>query len=134
MPDREFASLEKTPSLNIVEAKRAAAGGSADFTFTLTNPGSTNAQACLGPSRSVSYKSASSSGIRSTFVDHPGCTREFTIHPGGVMSWAETLEVPPLSEGRVEVEVSVQIVNPRRCGSWGNCAAFDLKASQFEIP
>ena len=23
---------------------------------------------------------------------------------------------------------------PRRCGSWGNCAAFDLTSNQFEIP
>jgi hypothetical protein len=81
----------------------------------------------------VSYKVASSSGISSTLVDHPGCTREFTIQSGGVMSWDETLVVPGLSQGRVEVEVSVQIVNPRRCGSWGNCAAIELKSNQFEI-
>ncbi len=49
------------------------------------------------------------------------------------MTWAETLEVPRLSEGRVQLQVDVQIVNPRRCGSWGNCAAFDLKSNQFEI-
>jgi hypothetical protein len=45
------------------------------------------------------------------------------------MSWAETLEVPRLSQGRVEIEVGVQIVNPRRCGSWGNCAAIELKST-----
>lgn len=116
MPDREFAALEKTLTLNIAEAKRSASGGSADFSFGLTNRVSTSAKACLGPSHSVSYKAASSSGISSRLVDHPGCTREFTVQPGGVMSWAETLEVPRLSEGRVELEVSVQIVNPRRCG------------------
>ena len=134
MPDREFAALEKALTLKIAEAKRSATGGSVDFSFELTNRGSTSAKACLGPSRSVSYKVASSSGISRRFVDHPACTREFTIQPAGVMSWAETLEVPQLSEGRVELEVDVQIVNPRRCGSWGNCAAFDLKSNQFEIP
>jgi hypothetical protein len=133
MPDPEFAALESALILSIVEAKRSGSGGSADLSFELTNRGSTSAKACLGPSRSVSYKFASSSGISSTFVDHPGCTREFTIQSGGVMSWAETLEVPRLSQGRVEVGVSVQIVNPRRCGSWGNCAAIDLKSNQFEI-
>jgi hypothetical protein len=134
MPDPKFAALKGALTLSIVEAKRSESGASADFTFRLANRGSATAKACLGPSRSVSYKVASSSGISSRLVDHPGCTREFTIQPGGVMSWAETLEVPRLSEGRVEIEVSVQIVNPRRCGGWGNCAAFDLKANQVEIP
>lgn len=132
-PDREFAALEKALTLNIAEAKRSASGGSVDFSFELTNRGSTSAKACLGPSRSVSYKGASSGGTGGTSVDHPGCMREFTIQPGGVMSWAETLEVPRLSQGRVEVEVSVQIVNPRRCGGVG-CPAIDLKSKQFEIP
>lgn len=134
MPDPEFASLKGALTLSIVEAERSESGASADFTFRLANRGSTTAKACLGPSRSVSYKVASSSGISGSFVDHPGCTREFAIQPGGEMTWAETLEVPRLSEGRVHLQVDVQIVNPRRCGSWGNCAAFDLKSSQFEIP
>jgi hypothetical protein len=134
MPDREFAELETALILRIAEARRSASGGAVDFSFEMTNRGSTSAKACLGPSRRVSYKVASSSGISSRLVDHPGCTREFTIQPAGVMLWAETLEVPRLSEGRVELEVEVQVVNPRRCGSWGNCAAFDLKSNQFEIP
>jgi hypothetical protein len=134
VPDPAFAALKGALTLSIVEAKRSASVGSADFSFKLTNRGSTSANACLGPSRSVSYKAASSSGISSSFVDHPGCTREFAIQSGGVVAWAETLEVPRLAEGRVEVEVSVQIVNSRRCGSWGNCAAIDLKSNQFEIP
>ena len=134
IPDPEFAGLERALTLRIVQAKRSASGDSADFSFELTNRGSTSANACLGPSRSVSYKAASSGGISSTFVDHPGCTREFAIQSGSVMSWDETLEVPRLSQGRVEVEVGVQIVNPWRCGSWGNCAAIDLKSNQFEIP
>jgi hypothetical protein len=134
VPDPEFAALESALTLSIVGAKRSASGGSGDFSFELTNRGSRSAKACLGPSRSVSYKVASSGGTSSTFVDHPGCTREFTIQPGGVMSWDETLEVPRLSQGHVEVEVSVQIVNPRRCGSWGNCAAIYLKSNPFEIP
>ena len=133
IPDPEFAALKSALTLTLVEAKRSASGGSADFSFELTNRRSTSAKACLGPSRSVSYKVATFSGISSAFVDHPGRAREFTIQPGGVMSWDETLEVPRLTQGRVEVEVSVQIVNPRRCGSWGNCAAIELKSNQFEI-
>jgi hypothetical protein len=134
MPDPEFAALKTALILRIVEAKRAASGGTINFSLELTNRGSASAKACLGPSRSVSYKVASSSGTSFTSVDHPGCTREFTIQSGGVMSWDETLEVPRLSQGRVEVEVSVQIVNPRQCGNWGNCIAIDLKSNQFEIP
>jgi hypothetical protein len=133
MPDREFAALEKALTVRIADAKRNPSGGSVDFSFEMTNRGSTIAKACLGPSRSVSYRLSSSSGTSSTFVDHPGCTREFTIQPGGVMSWAETLEVPRLSQGRIDLQVDIQIVNPRRCGSWGNCAAFDLKSNHFEL-
>jgi len=133
IPDPEFAALESALTVSIVEAKRSASSGSADFSFELTNRGRTSAKACLGPSRSVSYKVAASSGISSSFVDHPGCTREFTIQSGGVMAWDETLEVPRLSQARVEVQVTVQIVNPRRCGNWGNCAAIELKSNQFQI-
>jgi hypothetical protein len=133
MPDPEFAELKDALTFSIVEAKRNESGGSADFTFRLTNRGSTAANACLGPSRSMSYKVASSSGISSNFVSHPGCMREFTIQPGGVMGWTETLQVPRLSQGRVELEVDVQLVNPRRCSSVG-CTAFDLKSNRFEIP
>ena len=134
VPDPEFAALGHALTVSIVEARRSASGSSADFSFELANRGNTSAKACLGPSRSVSYKVAASSGISSSFVDHPGCTREFAIQPGGVMAWGETLEVARLPQTRVEVEVSVQIVNPRRCGSWGNCAAIELKSNQFEIP
>ena len=131
MPDREFAALEKALTLRIADATRHPSGGSVDFSFEMTNGGSTMAKACLGPSRSVSYRVASSSGASSTFVDHPGCTREFTIQPGGVMSWTERLEVPRLSHGRMDLQVDVQIVNPRRCGRRGNCAAFDLESPHF---
>jgi hypothetical protein len=128
MQDPEFATLKSSLVLRIVEAKHSASGDSAEFSFELMNRGSTSANACLGPSRSVSYKVASSEGSSSTLVSHPGCTREFTIESGGSMSWAETLVVPRLSE----VEVTVEIANPRRCGSLG-CATIDLKSNQFEI-
>jgi hypothetical protein len=133
MPDPAFTSTVSALTLHIAEATRSASGGSADFSFELRNRGSTNAKACLGPSRNVSYEVGSSSGTSMTFVDHPGCTREFTIQSGGVMSWDETLEVSHLSQRHIKVEVSIQIVNPRRCGSFGACATIDLKSNQFEI-
>jgi hypothetical protein len=133
IPDGEFAALEETLTVRIADAKRSPSGSSVDFSFEITNRGSTIAKACLGPSRSVSYRFSSSSGTSSKFVDHPGCTREFTIQPGGVMSWAETLEMPRLSQGPVALQVDVQIVNPRRCGNWGKCVAFDLASNQFEL-
>jgi hypothetical protein len=133
LPDREFAALPKALSLKIADARTGASGGSVDFTFAVTNRGRTVAKACLGPSRKVSFRLASSSGTGGTLVDHPGCTREFTIQPGGVMSWAETLEVPRLSQERIDLQVDVQIVNPRRCGNWGNCAAFYLESNHFEL-
>jgi hypothetical protein len=138
MPDSAFAAMGSALTLHIAEARRNASSGSADFSFELTNRGSTSAKACLGPSRGVSYKLESSGGISSTFfsstlLDHPGCTREFTIQSGGVMSWDETLEVSHLSHRHIKIEVSIQIVNPRRCGSFGGCATIDLKSNQIEI-
>jgi hypothetical protein len=79
VPDREFAVLEKRLTVRIVEATRSASGGSIDFSCELANHGSASATACLGPSRSVSYKVASLNGISDHTVDHPGCMREFTI-------------------------------------------------------
>jgi hypothetical protein len=134
VPDRELAALEKGLTVKIVEATRSASGTSVDFTFELANHGSTSETACLGPSRSMSYKVGSLSGTSVHRVDHRGCMREFTIQSGGVMSWVETLEVPRLPDGPPEVQVSLQIVNPRRCGRWRACAAIDLKSNQFEIP
>jgi len=134
VPDREFAALKEGLTVRIVDARRSVPGGSVDFSFELSNHGSTSGTACLGPSRSVSYKVGSSTGTTIHRVDHPGCMREFTIQSGGAMSWTETLEVPRLPDGRAEVEVSVQIVDPRRCGRWAACAAIDLKSNQFEIP
>ena len=134
MPDPEFAALKNVLSLRLVEAKRSTSSNSVDLSFELTNRGRTTATACLGPSRSVSYRGSSSGGTSGDFVDHPGCTREFSIRSGSKMAWDETLDVGGLPHGRVEAEASVQIVNPRRCGSWGNCAAFDLTSNQVEIP
>jgi hypothetical protein len=134
VPDRQFAALEKGLTVKIVDATRSPSGGSVDFSFELANHGKSSGTACLGPSRSVSYKVGSLSGTTVHRVDHAGCMREFTIQSGGVMSWVETLEVPRLPDCRAEVEVSVQIVNPRRCGSLGRCAAIDLKSNHFEIP
>lgn len=81
MADPEFAALKNALTLRIVAAKRNASGGITDFSLELTNRGSTSAKACLGPSRSVSYKVASSSGTSSTFVDHPGCGDRSQVEP-----------------------------------------------------
>lgn len=134
VPDREFSALKDTLTLSIVAAERRESGESVDFTFILRNRGSRPALACLGPARSVSYEVASSSGVSFSFVNHPACMREFTIQPGREMTWAETLEVPQLPEGRVQLQIDVQIMNSQRCGGWVKCATFDLKSNEFEIP
>lgn len=133
MSDPEFFRLQRGLALTIVEAKRSAVPGSVDFKFELKNGGPAAASACLGPSRSVWYEAGSGGGVRSDVVDHPGCEREFAIQPGSAWAWSETLEVSRLSQG-VEVEVEVQIVNPRRCVSWSNCSVFDVRSNKVAIP
>ncbi len=134
VPDPEFSALKDTLGLSIVAAKRNTAVGLLDFDLQLTNRGDSTAKACLGESRSVSSRAGSWSGTSSTFVDHPGCMREFTIAPGGNMAWRETLEVRHLPDEAVEAKVDVQIVKPRRCGNWGSCAAFELTSNEVSIP
>ena len=138
MPDPEFAALQDALTLKIVEAKRNASGLSLDFSFELANRGSRNAKACLGPSRSVDYHwefpGGSGGGIMSDFVDHAGCMREFSMPPGSLMSWAETIDMHEMRQERLEVTVQVQITNPNRCGGWGNCASFDVESNRVDIP
>jgi hypothetical protein len=134
IPDPDFSAVQTSLSLNVVQATRLS-GDFAEFLLRLTNSGQRDAKACLGVSRSVSYRSPSGAGgISATFVDHSGCMRDFAIPMGGEMTWSETLEVIALSKGRVRVEVGVEIVNPRRCGGWGNCAFFEIKSSSYDIP
>jgi hypothetical protein len=137
MPDPAFDALAETLTLKIVDAKLNASRSSIDFSFELANRGTTTARACLGPSRSVDYdvdyKRGSEGGIIANFVDHPGCARQFAIEPGGALSWAETIEIRELRQGLLEVKVDVQVTNPNRCGSWGNCSAFDVTSNTFEI-
>jgi hypothetical protein len=132
MPDPEFSAVRRGLALTIVETKRGAVAGSVDFELELKNGGSASAIACLGPSRSVWYTTGSGGGVSGDLVDHAGCQREFAIQPGRTWGWSETLKVPELSQS-IEVEVGVQIVNPRRCGSWGNCSAFDVRSNKVVI-
>jgi hypothetical protein len=132
LPDLEFAQIERSLELTIVEVQPLPSGNSSEFVLRFTNKGQSVATACLGPSRSVWYDTAGPSGVSSESVDHPGCAREFTVRPGQSMTWSETLEVPHLTERRVEVAVSVQVVNPRQCSGWG-CASTEFKSNTREI-
>lgn len=124
LPDREFAQIGQSLKLRIEKAKRTESGKSIEFVFTIANEGRNAVNACLGPSRSVSYTTStagggSAGGVSFMSVDHPGCMKEFTMPPGRDMSWSEVIDVPHISESRVDVEVVVEVVNPRRCGGWG---------------
>jgi hypothetical protein len=133
VPDPDFAALESALVLRIGQAKRDEAGGAIDFTFELRNRGRESVSACLGMSRRVSYEANSRGGTSGTFVDHPGCVREFEIPPSGVMSWDENLKVSGLPRGPVEVEVTIEIVNPRRCQGGVGCTTLDVKSNQVQI-
>jgi hypothetical protein len=125
MPDREFAAVEGALALTIVDATRSESAGSVDFAFELKNQGGSAVRACLGPSRNVSGPG----GVETLdVVHHPGCMREFAIEPGKTMRWHEALPVSGLSRDRVEVEVEIQVVNPRRCGGAG-CQSIHIKST-----
>lgn len=127
LPDPEFAALERSLELSIVGAERTEPGNAVDFEFELRNLGGSTAEACLGPSRVVSYRTSSGGGSSLDGVDHPGCVREFAIRSGDALRWRETLRVSEASSGHAEVEVEIEIVNPRRCGGVG-CPAIQVKS------
>lgn len=132
LPDSRLAATARSLDLTVTAANRVGRGDSAAFVFAVANRGREAINACLGPSRSVSYYSTSGLGTSFSFVDHPGCVRAFTIQPGENMTWSETLEVPRLSQGRVEVEVGVQVANPQRCGRFG-CSTIELRSDRYLI-
>ena len=133
LPDGQFTQVGQSLKLKIATAERSESGTSATFVFILTNSGTRAVNACLGPSRSVWYDTSGPSGVSTTWVDHPGCMREFAIEPGRDMTWSEVLDVSHLSETRVDVEVEVEVVNPRRCGAVG-CASTRLESNKQRIP
>lgn len=133
LPDPQFAQVGHSLKLMIAKVDRSESGTSAEFVFTLTNGGPEAVNACLGPSRSVWYDTSGAGGVSSTWVDHPGCMSEFTIEPDRDMTWSEVLDVPHLSETRVDVEVEVEVVNPRRCGAFG-CTSTTLRSKKQRIP
>lgn len=119
LPDRQFEKLGDSLTLKLANVERSASGLSATFVLTLANGGPDAVSACLGPGRTVSYRTSGYSGTSFRWIDHPGCAREFIIAPGRDMTWSEVLDVPNLSQGRGEFEVGVEVVNPRRCDGWG---------------
>ena len=126
-PDPAFAVLGRSFELRIVEASRGQAAGSVDFEFELTNGGDSAAAACFGPSRTVSYRTASGGGSSVQAFYHPGCEYEFTIASGKAMRFRETLSIPELSSAPTAIEVEIEVVNPRRCGGFG-CASIHVKS------
>jgi hypothetical protein len=133
LPDPQLWTMKRSLELTLVKASRIGSSDTADFVFALTNHGREEIDACLGPERAVTYRSSSGLGSWFTLIDHPGCLREFKLQPGETMTWPETLRVPNLSQGRIEVEVEVQIVNPQRCGRFG-CSATELESNQYIFP
>jgi hypothetical protein len=133
LPDLTLIGVKRAVSLTIAEARRASTGESTEFTFVLTNRGTSAVAACLGPSRMVSYDTTGPIGSSSTWVDHPGCMQEFSLQPGGTYRWSESLDVPHRFAGPTELEVEVEIVNPNRCDGWG-CSSTNLTSTKLTIP
>jgi hypothetical protein len=72
-PDRQFARIGDSLALTIAKVTRPPSGTSAQFVFTIANRGLRAVNACLGPSRSVEYRTSRSLGTSFRSLDHPGC-------------------------------------------------------------
>ena len=131
--DPEFLALERTLRLEIASAARLFDSGAAEVTYKLSNQGTGVAKACLGPGRDVTFRASGSSWSSLRFVHHAGCVKEFTLQPGGDMTWREELEIAPKSQGSVEIEVEIEILNPRTCGSPG-CSSVQVRSKPYSIP
>lgn len=132
IPDPAFAGLADTLVFSLTEATRSASPGAVDFEFRVENRGRLTATACLGPSRIVTYNSERDEAS-GTWVDHPGCAREFAVEAGGAISWRETLGVRRLSTDRGEVQVEIDVLNPRRCNAF-NCKTIHFTSNKREVP
>lgn len=129
-PDLE--SLRRSLKLEITDVKKPEWNKPADVSLKLTNQSAIVVKACLGPSRSLSYSAPGGGGTRSTDIDHPGCIKEFVLQPAGEMTWNEHLDVPTTLVAGLELEVTVEIVEPRSCGGWG-CSAIQMRSIQYVV-
>jgi hypothetical protein len=125
MPDPALETYRRGLVLESVGVKRAAAGSPVVVDLKLSNRGDKVIAACLGPSRSISIGSASSIDL----THHTGCVRNFELAPGGELVWPETFEQAPTPSGNARLEVSIEVLNPRRCGSTG-CSRITLTATR----
>ena len=131
--DPELVVLERTLKLEIVGADRVSRSGSLEVVLKLSQNGVHAAFACFGPSRGVSYATATSSGWSGSLMSHPGCVKEFSLHPFAAMTWREEIEIPGASHADVAVALEVEIVNPRTCG-WFGCSAATLRSNWYSAP
>ena len=133
VPDREFEALQHNLSLRIVSAKRLE-NDKADFGFTLTNQGKTDANACLGPSRSVSYRGGPASGTSSDSVDHAGCALASSrFNQAGCCRGTRHWRCLVCLNARLKWRSDVQITNPRRAaiGATAPSSSFSRTRSRF---
>ena len=130
--DQQLIRIVESLELTIVHARFMDSREAIELEMSLRNKSQAAAVACLGPGRIV----ASSTGaVEMTMVDHPGCLREFTILPGKTMKWSERFEAetgPDCRDVNVDVEIEVEVVNPRRCGSVG-CSSTWLKSARRRL-
>ena len=125
MPDPELERYRRALVLELSGAKSTAAGSTIIVDLKLSNRGDRAIEACLGRSRSISVGSASSI----EFTHHTGCGRNFRLAPGGEVVWPETFERLRETSKDVNLQVSIEVVNPRRCGST-RCSGITLTATR----
>jgi hypothetical protein len=128
LPDPELAIYRRALVLELIGAKSTAAG-SVVVDLKLSHRGDRTIDACIGPSRSLSARSAGGSASSLEFTHHAGCVRNFRLAPGGELVWPETFERFSKTSTDAKLEVSIEILNPRRCGATG-CSRTTLTAAR----
>jgi hypothetical protein len=127
--DPELETYRRSLSLEVIGWKRVASGIALEL--RVSNKGTRSIDACVGPGRFVTVKSKAGSGSQAEMVHHPGCVKNFRLAPAGEFVWGEVVEMTSeaFSAALEEIEVTVQILNPRRCNGWTGCSGTDLRAA-----
>lgn len=125
--DAQLELYEQALQLTIETLELPMDAPEVEFSLRIANRGAQIVDACLGWSRAVSIQSEGRGGTSSRSVDHPGCVTPFSLEPGGELAWVEALKAPVASPGPARLEITIEVLNPKRCDAFG-CSSTKLRA------
>jgi hypothetical protein len=132
---RVVSQFRETLTLSLVIPSIAVVGEETLLRFRVQNSGRHSIDACVGLARDIRIVAEDDTqanepiGISAQIVDPPVCRQRFRLAPGAHFEWDESTAVPGIVLGHANLEVDVQIVDPRHCNPSVGCPDTMLTAS-----